>query len=116
MAGIADVSTHPLGGFTYETYVHQNLAGILQAHAYDWNLHYWRARGREVDFVVSTRDQAVGIEIKFSESLCSQDTDSLRLFMDSVNDCKLCILACNGESLVDLGGGVWAVPLGLLLS
>lgn len=116
MAGITDVTTHPLGGLMYETYVHQNLAAILQAHAHDWKLYYWRVRGREVDFVVDTRDQAVGIEVKSSEALDLHDADSLRTFMDNVSDCKLCILAYNGDSLVDLGGGVWAVPLGLLLS
>jgi uncharacterized protein len=117
LAGVRDASSHPLKGFMYETYVYQNLAGILQAHAPDWNIYYWRVDNKkEVDFVVDTKEQAVGIEVKASEIVRAEDTVSLRAFKESAADCRLCILAYNGHEVVNLGEGIWAVPLGLLLS
>ena len=116
LAGVQDVSSHPLKGFMYETYVYQNLAGILQAHAPAWDIYYWRVDQKEVDFVVDTKEQAVGIEVKASEVLRAEDIKSVRAFKESTADCRLCILAYNGLEVVNLGEGIWAVPLGLLLS
>lgn len=116
LSGVRDVSSHPLKGFMYETYAFQNLSGILQAYEPDWEICYWRVNGKEVDFVIDARDQAVGIEIKSSEIVNSEDARNLRLFKGSTTDCRLGILAYNGFEVVNLGDGIWAVPLGLLLS
>jgi hypothetical protein len=117
LAGVHDVSSHPLKGFMYETYAYQNLAGILDSHEPDWRMYYWRAGGTEVDFVIDTRDGAVGVEVKSSGRLDPDDAKPLRALMKSAKECNLGILAYNGAAeVVSLGGGVWAIPLDTLLS
>ncbi|OFW61834.1 MAG: hypothetical protein A2W01_11010 [Candidatus Solincola sediminis] len=116
MAGCSSLSDHPLRGFMYETYFLENLMGILEAHCSGWTVHYWRVdETREVDLVIDTREQVVGIEIKTGEQLGNKDLVSLRTFMKATPECQLCILAYNGGEVADLGQGIWAVPLGLLL-
>lgn len=116
MAGCRDLSGHPLRGFMYETYTFQNLQGIMEAHSAGWTVNYWRIdETREVDLVIDTREQVVGIEIKAGEQLRNKDIRSLRTFMEAVPECRVCILAYNGVDVVDLGEGIWAVPLGLII-
>jgi len=57
----------------------------------------------------------MGIEIKAGEQLRKKDIRSLRTFMEAVPECRVCILAYNGVEVVDLGEGIWAVPLGLII-
>ena len=117
LAGCRELADHPLKGFMFETYVFQNLAAILEAHAPGWSIRSWRVdETREVDLVLDTREQAVGIEIKAGEIPQKKDIRALRAFMDSTPECRLCILAYNGVDIATLGEGIWAVPLGLLLA
>lgn len=116
LSGISHLAAHPLRGFMYETYVFQNIYGILQAHARDWTIHYWRTNGKEVDFVIDTRSQAVGLEVKCAESVGASDKKNMLAFMKAAPDCRLGVLAYNGSSTEDLGDNIWAVPMGLLLS
>ncbi|MFH1149571.1 MAG: ATP-binding protein [Actinomycetota bacterium] len=116
LAGCRDLSEHPLRGFMYETYVFQNLTAILEAHSSGWGIGYWRVdETREVDLVLDTREQVVGIEIKAGEIPQKKDIRSLRAFMEATPECDLCILGYNGVDIATLGEGIWALPLDLLL-
>jgi predicted AAA+ superfamily ATPase len=52
----------------------------LQAHAYEWKLHYWRdAMGREIDFIIPrSRDQVDAIECKWDPK--QLDPTALKVF------------------------------------
>jgi predicted AAA+ superfamily ATPase len=117
LAGCHDLKRDPLRGFMYETYFFQNLMGILETHTTGWTVSYWRVNEKqEVDLVLDTRSQVVGVEVKSGERLDAADVRGLRSFIDATPRCELCILAYNGTETVSLGDGIWAVPLGLLIA
>ncbi|MBU4441607.1 MAG: ATP-binding protein [Actinobacteria bacterium] len=117
LAGIEDLSRDPLKGYIYETFVAQNLLGILEAHTLGWELFYWKTAGeREVDFVVDNRREVVGIEVKASSSFGSSDIRNLRAFLEATPNARAGILAYNGTEMVSLGRKIWAVPISVLLS
>ncbi|MBI5198255.1 MAG: ATP-binding protein [Nitrospirae bacterium] len=107
----------PLRGAMFETYVAQNLAGILDAHWPDARLLFWNVQGRyEVDFVIESRRQVMAIEVKAAGRWTEGDLSGLKAFLDKTPNCRAAILAYNGTQSVQLGKRLWAIPLGLLLS
>ena len=110
-------SDEPLRGALFETYVAQNLAGILQAHVPDARLCYWSVQGRhEVDFVVESGRQAIAIEVKSASRWRPGNLAGLNAFLAAHPECRIGLLAYNGTQAVKLGDRCWAVPLHLLLS
>jgi len=120
LAGVSDLSVtaeEPMRGALFETYVFQNLAAIIAAHASGSELCFWHVQGRyEVDFVVSQRRAAVGIEVKAGSRFRDADLAGLRAFVAGHSGARAGILAYNGEEAVAIGQGLFAVPVGLLLS
>ncbi len=110
-------SDAPLRGALLETYVLQNLLGVLGAHEPRAELAYWNVQGRhEVDFVVALGRRAIGIEVKSSERWSAKDLSGLRAFLGSTPGAFLGILAYNGLETLSLGDRLWAVPVARLLS
>lgn len=104
-------------GRLYETFVYQNLAGILSAYLPDAELCFWSVQGRhEVDFVVSVGRQAVAIEVKAGSRFGRGDLAGLRAFASKTPNVVAGVLAYNGSEALSLGEGLFAIPLGLLLS
>jgi predicted AAA+ superfamily ATPase len=63
-----------LRGALFETYVAQNLAGLLEAHLPDAWMGYWHEQGRhEVDFVIETGRKVFAIEVKASARWSERD-------------------------------------------
>ena len=107
----------PLRGALFETYVHQNLAGILQAHDPGAELAFWNVQGRhEVDFVVTSGRRCLAIEVKAAARFTERDLSGLRAFRGKASELVAGVLAYNGTEAVSLGDGLYAVPLGLLLA
>jgi len=107
----------PMRGRMYETYVHHNLAGILSAHLPEAELGFWSVQGRhEVDFVVTVGRQVFAIEVKAGGRFGRGDLAGLRAFMSKTEGATAGVLAYNGSEALTLGDGLFAVPLGLLLS
>jgi predicted AAA+ superfamily ATPase len=107
----------PLRGALHETYVAQNLAGILRVHLPDAELAFWHVQGRrEVDFVVAERRSVVGIEVKAAARFNGGDLSGLRAFLAHTPEAMAGILAYDGDEAVSLGNRLYAVPLGLLVS
>jgi predicted AAA+ superfamily ATPase len=122
-AHLADVDTlapeveEHLRGALFETYVAQNLRGILAAHAPRAELSFWHVQGRhEVDFVISWSRRCIAIEVKAATRFHERDLAGLRAFCASTQGVHAAILAYNGTEAVALGDNLFALPLGLLLS
>jgi hypothetical protein len=120
LTGVRDLrptADEPLRGALFETYVLQNLAGILGAHRERAELGFWSVQGRhEVDFVVSLGRRVIGIEVKAASRFGSGDVAGLRAFLQSTPGAAAGILAYNGSETVPLGERLYAVPLATLLS
>jgi len=112
-----DPGSEPLlRGALYETFVHQNLAGILSAHLPRAELTFWSVQGRhEVDFVVTSARRSVAIEVKAATRFRDRELSGLRAFKSKTKGVVAGILAYNGREIAHLGDGLWALPLGLLL-
>jgi predicted AAA+ superfamily ATPase len=120
LVGASDLSPEadePMRGALVETYVHQNLAGILAAHLPQARLDYWSVQGRhEVDFVVSLGRATVAIEVKAAARVGDRDLAGLRAFRAHTPGVRAGIVAYNGTEALRLGDDLYAIPLGLLLS
>ena len=111
------VLPEPFKGGVFETYVAQNLMGILSAQWPEARLHFWNVQGRhEVDFVIEAGRSCVAVESKSGTRWTDRDLAGLRAFLSATPHCRAAILAYNGTEAVSLGGKLWALPLGMVLS
>jgi len=118
LAGVTGkVLPDTLKGPLFETYVAQNLAGIIDAAWPEASLYFWNVQGRhEVDFVIEAGGECLAIEVKAGTMWTERDLSGLRAFLTVTPHCKAAILAYNGRDAVRLGDRLWAMPLGLVLS
>jgi hypothetical protein len=120
LGSIEDISiraAEPMRGHLWETWVFENLRGLVDGFLPGGEIGYWSIQGRtEVDFVVSYKRQAIGIEVKSSSSFGKSDLKGLRSFVEQTAGAAAGVLAYNGEQTLDLGNRVYAIPLPLLLS
>lgn len=109
--------SEPLRGAMFETYVAQNLSGILEACWPRARLLFWNVQGRhEVDFIIEVGRDTLAIEVKAASRWNDRDLSGLRAFLSATPRCRAAILAHNGTEAVRLDDRIWAIPLGLLLS
>ncbi len=117
LTGTEDISDNPLKGAMIETYVAQNIVGILDSTWPRANLFFWNIQGRhEVDFIIEAGNKCMAIEVKAAAHWEKDDLAGLRAFIAATPHCVAAILAYNGPTAVNLGGKLWAIPLSLLLS
>jgi predicted AAA+ superfamily ATPase len=117
LAGIEHLKSDSLKGAFFETYVAQNLQGILSARWPEARLYFWNVQGRhEVDFIIEAGNKCLALEIKSSARWHENDLAGLRAFLSTSPHCSMAILAYNGSNPIKLGDRLWAVPLSLLLS
>jgi predicted AAA+ superfamily ATPase len=110
-------SEEPLFGSLFETYVAQNLLGILDSRWPEARLHFWSVQGRhEVDFVIEAQRHCLAIETKAAARWDPNDLSGLKAFLSATPHCQGAILAYNGPEAVQLGDKLWALPLSLVLS
>ncbi|HXO27979.1 MAG TPA: ATP-binding protein [Thermoanaerobaculia bacterium] len=120
LVGATDLSPEadePMRGALLETYVYQNLAGILDAHMPQARLDYWSLQGRhEVDFVISQGSRAVAIEVKAAARIGDRDLAGLKALKAKTPGVRAGIVAYNGTEALRLGDDLYGIPLGRLLS
>ncbi len=105
-----------LRGALFETYVAQNLAGLLEAHLPEAQMGYWHEQGRhEVDLVIEANRKVIGIEVKAATRWNESDLSGLRVFLQRTPTCVAAVLAYNGKETVKLDKRLFAIPLGHLL-
>ncbi len=120
LAGIEDLDKgrdEPFRGALFETYALQNISAMLDANLPDAHISYWHVQGRhEVDFVLEHKRKTIAIEVKAGQRWSESDFSSLRTFLSQTPSCVAGILAYSGNQAGKIGGRIWAVPLGTLLS
>lgn len=117
LAGIEELERESLKGAMFETYVAQNLMGIITARWPRAEMYFWNVQGRhEVDFIIEDGHKCLAIEVKAAERWQDRDVAGLRAFLSATPHCKAAIFAYNGTEVVNLGEKIWAVPTSLLLS
>lgn len=120
LAGIAPAtfpSEEPLVGALFETYIAQNLLGIIDARWPEAHLYFWSIQGRhEVDFVIEAGRHCMALEIKSGVRWEAKELSGLKAFLSATPHCKAAILGYNGSESVKLGDKMWAIPLSLILS
>ncbi len=116
LSGIDSPKSELIKGTMFETYVAQNLTGIIDMRWPEANIYFWHVQGRyEVDFVIEAGKRCLAIEVKSAARWEDRDITGLRAFLASTPHCVAAVLAYNGTEMVKLGERLWAVPLGLLL-
>jgi len=84
VTNLAPDSDEPLGGAMFETFVAQNLAGILEARWSEVRLMFWNIQGRhEVDFVIQAEKEIMAIEVKAATQWTQRDLSGLRAFLSA---------------------------------
>lgn len=120
LAGVGPVtfpSDGPLTGALFETYVAQNLLGIMDARWPEARLYFWSVQGRhEVDFVIEAGSSCMALEIKSGARWETRELSGLKAFLSVTPHCRAAILGYNGSDAVRLGDKMWAIPLSLILS
>ncbi|MCG8458796.1 MAG: ATP-binding protein [Holophagales bacterium] len=110
-------SGEALRGPLWETWVFQNLRGLVDAFLPDVELGFWSIQGRhEVDFVLSRGRRSIAIEVKSGTRFRKSDLTGLRHFLEVTPGAVAGVLAYNGREAVSLGDRAWAIPLDTLLS
>lgn len=113
---LSPITDEPLAGALLENYVYQNLAAVREAAWTEAELSYWHVQGRyEVDFVIRAGRDNLAIEVKSASRWSDSDLRGINAFLHSDRRCRAGILAHTGESLVQLGERLWAVPVGTML-
>lgn len=117
LSGVGSGETGLLKGAMFETYVAQNLSGIIDTRWSEARIFFWHVQGRyEVDFVIEADNRCLAIEVKSAARWNDRDLIGLRAFLSATPHCVAAVLAYNGTEMVKLGERLWAVPLELLLS
>ena len=69
-----------------------------------------------MDFVIDDPAGQVAVEVKSATRFMKKDLVGLQTFLSRTKTAKAGILAYGGETAVALDGGLFAVPIGLLVS
>jgi len=117
LSSVESGETGLLKGAMFETYVAQNLSGIIDTRWPEARIFFWHVQGRyEVDFVIEVGNRCLAIEVKSAARWNDKDLAGIMAFLSATPHCVVAVLAYNGTEMVKLGERLWAVPLGLLLS
>jgi len=117
LAGIDNLSTSPFKGAMFETYVAQNILGILHASWQEADMYFWNVQGRsEVDFIIEASGKCMAVEVKAAARWDGADLAGLKSFMAATPSCIAGILAYNGTESIKVGEKIWAIPVSMLLA
>jgi hypothetical protein len=120
LAGAGDVdrlAEDPLRGALLETYVGQDLRGLLEAEWPEAGLAFWHVQGRhEVDFVVEVGRDTLAVEVTAASRWRDRDLTGLRAFLAQSPGCRAAVLAYGGGDTVRLDDRLWAMPMGEALA
>lgn len=104
-------------GALLETWVYGELLKATSVSTESWDIFHYRDKDQiEVDFVLENSERKViGIEVKASSTVFSQDFHGLRRLASLVKDDWLTgIVLYNGKQSLSFGNNLWAIPFALL--
>ncbi len=109
---VKDLKKPNIKGRYLENFIFQQILswGSLQMIAPE--VFYWRPKAEEVevDFVVRSNKEIIGIEVKSSESLTFKDTRSMREFLKTHPEVFGGIIVYTGHKVYPLATNIYAVP------
>jgi len=106
-----------LRGSLLESYVAQNLQGILSVYYPEVKITYWNIQGRyEVDFIIEIGRNTIAIEVKNGSRWQEKDLVGIKAYLNSAKECNAAILAYTGTEILKLKDRIWVVPIHLLIS
>lgn len=75
-------------------------------------IYYWRpkAQGTEIDFVVLSAEQGVGIEVKSADRLAFSDAKPMREFLKSHPQVSCGLIVYAGDKIYPVATNIYAVP------
>lgn len=104
-------------GATLESWVCAELAKILSLTPEPWQIFHYRDKDKvEVDFILESTDrQLIGIEVKASATVTSDDFRGLKK-LESLTQTRFVsgIVLYDGDQVLPFGERLWAVPLAYL--
>ena len=105
------------GGKLVETWVYNQLASEVDLHS-PWNIHYFRSRRHEIDFLVTNeKGHVLGIEVKAGESVASDDFQHLRWMQERLGEEHFTgVILYSGDQVRSGGRGCFALPMAALWS
>lgn len=110
-------NTGPVEGRIFENFVVAEVFKYLRTMSVPAEFYFYRTRsGLEVDGILKTEKGIFGLEMKCRDHVVPSDTTSLRALGKALGrEWNGGIVVYRGNSIVDLGGNIWAVPSWRLL-
>ncbi len=110
---VEELERSPLLGSIWETFVFAELRKMEERETGSWTLHFWRDRGKEIDFLRHRGGMYDIMEVKWSEHPSADDTRALRDFEAISGEKRILtkLLICRTRNRFPLPGGITAVPI-----
>ena len=95
----------------FEQFIGLELIRIIRQKSLRWQLMYWRSHdGPEVDFVISTNNKYIPIEVKWTDNPNLKDCKHLITFANEYDVQEYCYIICLIETPRLLGKNIMALP------
>jgi predicted AAA+ superfamily ATPase len=104
-------------GAVLETWVYGELLKTISFTEESWHIYYYRDKDKvEVDFILENHARKlIGIEVKASHTIFSQDFRGLRKLANLAGENWLSgIVLYNGDKCLPFGDTLWAIPFSML--
>ncbi|MBN1308770.1 MAG: ATP-binding protein [Chitinispirillaceae bacterium] len=107
----------PTDGGIFETHVISEIYKYVRTTGNATEMFFYRTRsGMEVDCLLKTHAGIVGLEIKNRERITATDAASLRALGAALGkEWRGGIVVCRGNTIIDMGENIWAMPSWRLL-
>lgn len=117
LAGIrslADLRDSPMAGALWETLVFGELRRLQMNSSGGWDLHFWRDRGKEVDFLFHRGGVFDLADAKWTELPAARDALGLQRVAEEVGNVRRAAVICRAQNPYPLSDLVQALPLDAL--
>lgn len=100
-------------GSLFEQFVGLELLRAMRSRGGDMTLHFWRdPGGPEVDWIVTSADRWLPVEVKWTEAPSARDAPHLETFLAEHPKARGAVVVCRTPRRFKLGSEVLAVPPG----
>jgi predicted AAA+ superfamily ATPase len=105
-------------GQLFENYLASELMKFIRTNRLENKLYFYRTRsGMEVDFIVTTNNGILGMEVKNRDTVIPSDFTNLKKLAEaSGKDWSGGLVIYRGNKIQQFGTGLWAIPSTRLLS
>ena len=99
-------------GRYFENFVLQQILSWACLQTIIPELYYWKPKNEkaEVDFVIRSSGQVIGVEVKSSDKLNFRDTRSMREFFESHSEVSRGVIVYGGSKIYSVATNIYAIP------